>query len=100
MIHVIGIGLDGRKSLLKRPLEIIEKAALLVGGKRHLDAFPDVKARKVAIGSNLEEAATAIRPTRSRGLSGPCWSAPGSFGECGESNHSFSDPPRQIAARE
>ncbi len=67
MIHVIGIGLDGRKSLLKRPLEIIEKAALLVGGKRHLDAFPDVKARKVAIGSNLEEAATAIREGGKKG---------------------------------
>jgi len=59
MIYVIGIGVQGRASLLERPLDIIKKAGLLVGGRRHLDEFPDAKAKKVALGS-ITEAAAAI----------------------------------------
>ncbi|HEY4707321.1 MAG TPA: precorrin-6y C5,15-methyltransferase (decarboxylating) subunit CbiE, partial [Thermodesulfobacteriota bacterium] len=59
MIYVIGIGVQGRASLLERPLDIIKKAGLLVGGRRHLDEFPKAKAKKVALGS-ITEAAAAI----------------------------------------
>ncbi len=59
MIYVIGIGIQGRASLLKRPLDIIGRAGLVVGGRRHLDAFPESKAQKVALGS-ITEAAVAI----------------------------------------
>ncbi|MCL4873042.1 precorrin-6y C5,15-methyltransferase (decarboxylating) subunit CbiE [bacterium] len=56
MIYVIGIGIQGRDSLLPEALGIIEKAGLLVGGKRHLSEFPGSGAIKVQLGG-LEEAA-------------------------------------------
>src|SRR5574337_1729626 len=61
MIYVIGIGLKGRESLGKRPLKLIEKATLVAGGRRLLDEFPDSKARKFAIGSDLDGLAFEIR---------------------------------------
>lgn len=60
MIFVIGIGIRGRQSLLERPLRLIEEAGLVVGGKRHLDEFPDMAGRKVLF-KGLNEAATRIR---------------------------------------
>lgn len=61
MIHVIGIGIDGKKSLTKRPLEIISKAGLLIGGRRHLEEFSHIKAEKLAIGKSLENVSEAIK---------------------------------------
>lgn len=61
MIHVIGIGLKGRESLGKRPIGLIKKATLIAGGRRHLDEFPDSKARKFAIGADLDGLAFEIR---------------------------------------
>lgn len=61
MIHVIGIGGGGRKSLSASALSLIEGAGLLVGGRRHLDEFPESKARKVVITASLDEAARSIR---------------------------------------
>ncbi|MBW7957525.1 MAG: precorrin-6y C5,15-methyltransferase (decarboxylating) subunit CbiE [Deltaproteobacteria bacterium] len=59
MIHIIGIGIQGRESLLPEALGAIEKAGLLVGGKRHLSEFLELPAAKVQLGG-LEEAASAI----------------------------------------
>jgi len=56
MIYVIGIGIQGRASLLERPLKIIREAGLLVGGRRHLDEFPEANAARVPLGS-IDEAA-------------------------------------------
>ncbi|MBI1910470.1 MAG: precorrin-6y C5,15-methyltransferase (decarboxylating) subunit CbiE [Deltaproteobacteria bacterium] len=61
MIHVIGIGIDGKKSLTGRPLEIISKAGLLIGGRRHLEEFSHIKAEKLAIGKSLEDVSEAIK---------------------------------------
>ena len=61
MIHVIGIGAGGRKSLGDSALSIIEKAGLIVGGKRHLAEFPESRARKVAVTGSLDEIARSIR---------------------------------------
>ncbi|OGP18700.1 MAG: hypothetical protein A2054_09795 [Deltaproteobacteria bacterium GWA2_55_10] len=56
MIYVIGIGIQGRASLLGRPLDIIHNAGLLVGGKRHLDEFADARAERIALGGILDAA--------------------------------------------
>ncbi len=60
MIHVIGIGSGGRKSLGEAALSIIGRAALLVGGRRHLAEFPESRARKVAVTGSLDEVARSI----------------------------------------
>ena len=60
MIRVIGIGVKGRESLGKEALALISKTSLLVGGKRHLDEFPDLKAEKVIIKGGLEGIATRM----------------------------------------
>lgn len=60
MIHVVGMGVKGRESLGKDALSLIGKAALLAGGKRHLDEFPDAKALKVPVQGGLERIATRI----------------------------------------
>jgi precorrin-6Y C5,15-methyltransferase (decarboxylating) len=60
MIYVVGIGIHGRRSLLERPLSLIEEAELIVGGKRHLDEFPDAPGLKAPF-KGLSEAASRIR---------------------------------------
>jgi len=54
MIYIIGLGIEGKSSLSQRALKLVEKAHLLVGGRRHLACFPEFKGKKVAIGSSLE----------------------------------------------
>ncbi|MBI5344230.1 MAG: precorrin-6y C5,15-methyltransferase (decarboxylating) subunit CbiE [Deltaproteobacteria bacterium] len=61
MIYVIGIGISGRHSLTKDALKTINGAGLLVGGKRHLDEFPDFSGIKVPVGADLGVAAARIR---------------------------------------
>ncbi len=39
VIQVVGIGLSGAVSLTPAVLELVESATLLIGGRRHLDAF-------------------------------------------------------------
>ncbi|MCC6501955.1 MAG: precorrin-6y C5,15-methyltransferase (decarboxylating) subunit CbiE [Deltaproteobacteria bacterium] len=60
MIYVIGIGIHGRASLAVRALRLIEEAGLIVGGRRHLDEFPDASGRKSPF-AGLKGAASAIR---------------------------------------
>lgn len=60
MIHVIGIGIDGKGSLTKKAMGIVIGAGLLVGGRRHLEEFPDVKARRLAISGGLEKVSEGI----------------------------------------
>lgn len=67
MIHVIGMGVRGRESLGKEALALIDKASLLVGGKRHLDEFPEAKAEKVLIKGGLEGVATRIGGLKKNG---------------------------------
>lgn len=67
MIYIIGIGVQGKGSLTGRPLGIIEEAGLLVGGKRHLEEFNEVKAKKAAITGSLEGVVSAISGYKGRG---------------------------------
>ncbi len=60
MIKVIGIGLKGADSLNISNLEIINQATVLIGGKRHLDYFPNHSAIKLIIG-NLNQLITQIK---------------------------------------
>lgn len=61
MIHIIGIGVDGKKSLTARALAAIDGATLLVGGARHLDEFGDSGAEKAVIKGGLEGVAAIIK---------------------------------------
>ncbi len=61
MLYIIGLGIEGKSSLSQRALKIIENASLLVGGKRHLDSFPDFKGKKSIITSNLDGIAGIIK---------------------------------------
>ncbi len=51
-VQVIGMGL-GPDDLTRRHLEIIERADVLVGGRRHLACFQDHPGEKEVIGSDL-----------------------------------------------
>ncbi|BBA78890.1 precorrin-6y c5,15-methyltransferase [cyanobacterium endosymbiont of Rhopalodia gibberula] len=59
MIKVIGIGLDGAMGLTNLVQEIVNKATLLVGSKRHLSYFPNHPA-KIIVMSDLLEAIEKI----------------------------------------
>ena len=53
-VTIVGIGLSPR-DLTPGHLEAIGEAEVLVGGKRHLSYFPDVRAEKLAITRNIAE---------------------------------------------
>jgi precorrin-6Y C5,15-methyltransferase (decarboxylating) len=61
MLYIIGLGIEGISSLSQRALKIIENSSLLVGGKRHLNSFPDFKGKKSIITSNLDGIAGIIK---------------------------------------
>lgn len=61
MIHIIGIGVEGKDGLSKRALDIIGRASLIAGGRRHLAEFRELKARRVAIAGGLDNVLEAIR---------------------------------------
>ena len=54
MIKVVGIGLDGATGLTQALREIVSKATLLVGSKRHLSYFPNHPATMIIVGDLLK----------------------------------------------
>ena len=54
-IHVIGAGVEGQEGFSGRALELIENAALLMGGARQLALFPDFPGESLQIDNNLSE---------------------------------------------
>lgn len=54
-IHVVGVGNEGRESLIPRALTLVQRAEVLVGGQRLLDFFPDVPAERIRIGGKVDE---------------------------------------------
>ena len=60
IVHVVGMGLS-REDLTQKHLDIIKKADLLVGGRRHLDDFPDHKGEKRAITKDIPGLIERIR---------------------------------------
>ncbi len=59
-VNVIGMGMSPR-DLTAIHLDMIGKAEVLVGGKRHLDAFTDSPARRIVIDRNLSDVAAQIK---------------------------------------
>ena len=59
-VKVIGIGLEGAKSLLPSVLSLIEDATILVGGDRHLHYFPQHQGIKVRI-NNINQVIKDIK---------------------------------------
>src|SRR6516165_2401417 len=59
-IHIIGVGSDGLAGLTGRARELLTAADLVVGADQTLTLLPEVKARKLAIGADLQEAVRAI----------------------------------------
>ena len=60
-IHVIGIGDAGPSSLSAAALAQVERAEILFGGERHLSFFPESRAEKIFVKSNLKEVAARIK---------------------------------------
>ena len=58
-ISVVGIGLDGAAGLSKPVKEVVERATVLVGSKRHLGYFPHSSAEKIYL-TNLKAEIDAI----------------------------------------
>ncbi|ACB53318.1 precorrin-6y c5,15-methyltransferase [Crocosphaera subtropica ATCC 51142] len=58
MIKVVGIGLNGRESLIANVQEIVDNANLLMGSDRHLSYFPNHPGDKVIISSFYEDIKT------------------------------------------
>lgn len=54
-IHIIGMGVEGKESLSKKSLELVQSASLLIGGERHLDEFPEFEGERFVLRSNLKE---------------------------------------------
>jgi len=59
-VTIIGMGMSPR-DLTRVHLELIEAADILVGGKRHLEAFKDIPAKKVAITKKLTDLVTSLK---------------------------------------
>lgn len=66
MIKVVGIGLEGEKSLTNSVLEIVNQATVLIGGERHLQYFSHHNGIKVKI-INLETIINQIKEYQKQG---------------------------------
>lgn len=64
IIHVVGIGNEGRESLTPRALAVVQQADVLAGGQRLLDHFPDVPAERVKIGAKVDEVLATLAARR------------------------------------
>ena len=71
MIYVIGIGLAGKESLSESSVNLIDRAGLLAGGKRHLALFRNFKGPVVAIGADLKGVAGRIKRYQRGGKRAP-----------------------------
>ncbi|MGO4683076.1 precorrin-6y C5,15-methyltransferase (decarboxylating) subunit CbiE [Hyphomicrobium sp. 2TAF46] len=63
-LSIIGIGEDGRKGLSPAASALIDGAALVVGGRRHLDLVGDTPGEKMEWEKPLEATATTILARR------------------------------------
>ncbi|AFV77306.1 precorrin-6y C5,15-methyltransferase (decarboxylating), CbiE subunit,precorrin-6Y C5,15-methyltransferase (decarboxylating), CbiT subunit (plasmid) [Thermus oshimai JL-2] len=54
MVYVVGMGARGRRGLSLEALEAIGRSRLLIGGRRHLSAFPEHPGEKVPVQGPLE----------------------------------------------
>lgn len=59
-IHIVGLGVEGRESLSKKAVQLIQSAGLLIGGERQLQEFPEFKGKRFSLKSNLKEMLVTI----------------------------------------
>ena len=64
--YVIGMNDDGPSGLPPSVVRIIGEAELLFGGERHLAFFPESRAAKTVVKSNLKEVAQAVKDALGR----------------------------------
>lgn len=65
LVEIIGIGL-GLQDLTAQHLELVQQAEVLVGGSRHLALFPEARAEKIRIGSNIQAVCRALEERMDR----------------------------------
>ncbi|MDO8445309.1 MAG: precorrin-6y C5,15-methyltransferase (decarboxylating) subunit CbiE [Deltaproteobacteria bacterium] len=61
-VFIVGMGVEGKESLSKKSLELVQSASLLIGGERHLDEFPEFKGERFVLKANLKEMLGCITP--------------------------------------
>jgi precorrin-6B C5,15-methyltransferase / cobalt-precorrin-6B C5,C15-methyltransferase len=54
--YIIGIGSDGLAGLMARSRELVTSADLILGSEHALDLMPEVRAERIRIGADLQEA--------------------------------------------
>lgn len=59
-VYIIGLGVEGRESLSRKALELVESAGLLVSGERHHQEFPEFKGKRFSLKANLKEMLVTI----------------------------------------
>lgn len=59
-VHIIGLGVEGRESLSRKALELVESAGLLVSGERYHQEFPEFKGKRFSLKANLKEMLVTI----------------------------------------
>jgi precorrin-6Y C5,15-methyltransferase (decarboxylating) len=59
-IHIIGIGDDGLEGVISPARQLVEQAELIVGAESTLAKLPKLKAERLVVGSNLDQAIDRI----------------------------------------
>jgi precorrin-6Y C5,15-methyltransferase (decarboxylating) len=65
-IHVIGVGSDGLAGLTARARELVGAADLVLGSDQTLGRVPEIKAEKLVIGTDLQDAVRALEANLGR----------------------------------
>jgi len=52
-VYIIGVAPDGASSLLPEARRLLNRAEIVLGGRRLLDTFPSLTSEKIAIRNNL-----------------------------------------------
>ncbi|MBI2848354.1 MAG: precorrin-6y C5,15-methyltransferase (decarboxylating) subunit CbiE [Chloroflexi bacterium] len=60
-VHIIGVAPRGADSLIPEAHYLVQRAEMLLGGKRLLDMFPGSPAQKIAVTDNLDEITSLIK---------------------------------------
>jgi precorrin-6Y C5,15-methyltransferase (decarboxylating) len=65
-IHIIGVGSDGLAGLTARARELLGAAELVLGSEQTLGRVPEIKAEKLTIGADLQEAVRVLEANLGR----------------------------------
>jgi len=60
-VHIIGVAPHGASSLLPEARRLVNRAEIVLGGRRLLDMFPSLTGEKIAIRNNLAEVTDLIK---------------------------------------